>query len=721
MRATPSLQAFLAPSSIALIGASPDKSRIRGRLLHMLKQNRYPGRLLLINPSYNEIDGLRCFPDIAGAANFENAAAQACIDLAIIAIPAAGVLTQLEACAAAGVCNALIITSGFAEEGGDQRAVQAQMGALARRTGMRVLGPNAEGFYNECARVAASFSPTLDIDPSVTRPAPATPRIGIVAQSGGVGFALFDRGRAIGLGFSHVVTTGNEVDLTATDFFAHLVEDADTAAVLLFLESVRDPEGFIAAAARAAALGKPVIVIKIGRSQAGIRAASSHTASMAGWSAAYDAVFRRWGMIIADDPDQAIAIAGTLVSTPKTRGDRAAVITVSGGAGAWVADTLAQSGFRLPELHPTTQCAIRAFIPSYGAVQNPVDLTAQGAYGDGLPRAIELLMNDDEIDLIVIVTSLAGQTQVTIDPVALKPFVAQGRKPLLFHSYALPSRRGREAIMELGAVLHTNLASLGASAAALLQWSSVVVTEPVATKMQTEPPRIHFSAAGSLAEHEAKDILAVAGLPIAPMRLVRDATELEDAAAAIGYPLALKIQSPDLLHKTEVEGVRLHIENQAALHQAYAEMLTAVTAHAPQARIDGVLIERMAPPGVEMVVGAQRDPVFGPILMLGAGGIATELYRDTVYCPAPCTERQVLELLRELRSFPLLDGFRGAPRADIQAFADLAVRLSAFAHVARDFVREVELNPVVVHRVGAGCTIIDALLTVTPTSSGETP
>jgi acetate---CoA ligase (ADP-forming) len=718
------LQAFLAPSAIAVIGASPDKTRIRGRLLHVLRQNRYPGQLLLVNPSYDEIDGLRCFPDIAAAAAFHGTAAAAPIDLApidlaIVAIPAASVLAQLEACAAAGVRNALVITSGFAEEGGDQRKVQAEIAALARRTGMRVLGPNSEGFYNDRAHVAASFTPTLDIDPDLPRQPPATRRVGIVAQSGGVGFALFDRGRAIGLGFSHVVTTGNEADLTAADFFAHLVEDADTAAVLLFLESVRDPERFVAAAARAASLGKPVIVIKIGRSQGGSRAASSHTASMAGWSAAYDAVFRRWGMIVADDPDQAVAIAATLVSTPKTRGDKAAIITVSGGAGAWVADTLAQAGYHLPELHPATQSAIRAFIPSYGATQNPVDLTAQGAHGDGLPRTIELLMNDDAVDIIVVVTSLAGQTRVTIDPASLKHFVAGQRKPLLFYSYALPSPLGRRVINEIGAVLHTSLASLLASASALLQQSRFVPAPLAVTQPLEEPLRAQLAAAGPLAEHAAKHLLASAGLPISPFRLVRDPSELDATADAIGYPLAIKIQSPDLPHKTEAGGIRLNIRDGAELRRAYNEMLAAVMARAPDARIEGVLIERMARPGIEMIIGVLRDPVFGPILMLGAGGVATELYRDTIYCPARVSERQVLRLLQELRSFPLLEGFRGAPRADIEALAHLAAQLSAFAYAARDVVSEVELNPVIVHPNGAGCTIADALLTITPALSGE--
>ena len=331
------LDLFFTPQSIAIIGASPDAKKIRGLLQSLLQKNGYPGKLYPVNPSYGEIAGVRCFPSIGAIGES--------IDLALIAIPAPSVLPALEQCARAGVRNAVIISSGFAEEGGGSFEMQRDIAALARRTGMRISGPNAEGFYNEIGRVAATFSPAVDVMPGATRHIAATRRIEIVAQSGGIGFALYNRGRAMGLSFSYVVSTGNEVDLHIGDFLNHMVHDDATDVVMLFLESVRDAKSFVDAAAEAARISKPIIVAKIGKSDAGERAAASHTASMTGWNAAYRAVFAKHGFIEAHDPDEAVAIAAALTSAPVPNGDRAAVITASGGAGAWAADVLATSGF----------------------------------------------------------------------------------------------------------------------------------------------------------------------------------------------------------------------------------------------------------------------------------------------------------------------------------------------------------------------------------------
>jgi acyl-CoA synthetase (NDP forming) len=325
------LDAFFAPASIAVIGASADKTKISGRLLNFLRRNGYAGHLCPVNPTKREIDGLRCYDSVA--------AIGAPVDLAIIVIPAAAVVAALEACAAAGTRHALIISSGFAEEGGAQDAVQDEIAAIAKRTGMRICGPNAEGFYNDIDSVSATFSPTMEFDAARDLPPVTARRVGVIAQSGGIGFALFNRGRADGLRFSKVVSTGNEADLSAADFFAHMVDDPATDAILLFLESIRDPTLFAAAAARAARLGKPVVAVKVGRSQAGVRAAASHTASMAGWDAAYDALFRKYGIATASDPDEAVGIMAALVTCPLPHGRRAAIVTVSGGAGAWMADT----------------------------------------------------------------------------------------------------------------------------------------------------------------------------------------------------------------------------------------------------------------------------------------------------------------------------------------------------------------------------------------------
>ncbi|HWI25746.1 MAG TPA: acetate--CoA ligase family protein [Stellaceae bacterium] len=705
MHAAASLDRFFAPQSIVVIGASPERRKIRGLLLYLLRKNGYPGRLYAVNPSYRDIDGVPCHAALADIGEP--------IDLALVAIPAERVLAALEDCAAQGVKYAVVISSGFAEQGEAEARLQDEIAALARRTGLRVSGPNAEGFYSAPARVAATFSPAVDLKPGEEALTASERRIGVVAQSGGMGFALYNRGRAQGLSFSHVVSTGNESDLTAGDFFDYMARDAETAAILLFIEGVRDPERFIEAAAAAAERGKPVVIAKMGRTKAGARAAQSHTASMAGWDTAYEAVFRRYGIIAAADPDEAVAIAAAFVTSPPARGDRVAVVTASGGAGAWAADALAGAGLALPELGPALQQTIRGFIPAYGSARNPVDITAQAVHTGGLLRAIELLSESDEVDAIVVVLSLASETRITIDTEALQRIVARQAKPLQVYSYTLPSPLGRKVLASAGLPLHTGLAPLASAMRALVSRARFKPTAPAALR-NPAPAAVAALAArrGPLSEHAAREILAAAGLAMPAQRLVTERGGLAAAAEALGFPLALKIQSPDIAHKTEIGGVRLGIGDAAALGAAYEAVMQAARQARPEARLEGVLLQPMAKPGVEMIVGTIRDPVFGPLVMLGAGGVATELFKDVTYRLAPVDASEARAMLEELRAAPLVCGFRGAAAADIDALAALVARLSDFAAAHRDRVQEVELNPVIVHAQGQGCTIADALLTL---------
>ena len=706
-----SLDRFLAPAAIAIIGASPDTARIRGRLLHLLRENGYGGKLYPVNPSYREIDGVPCFPSVG--------AIEEPIDLALIAIPAETVLPALEECAAAGVGHAVIISSGFAEQGGAQTDLQHEIAALARRTGLRVCGPNAEGFHNDVAHVAATFSPAVEVKPGEERLEASPRRVGVVAQSGGMGFALYNRGRALGLAFSSIVSTGNEADLTVSEFFAHLARDTATSVILLFLESVRDPAVFLAAAAAAAERGKPVIAVKIGRSAAGERAARSHTASMAGWNTAYDAVFAQHGIIRADDPDEAVAIAAAFATAPVAQGPRVAVVTASGGAGAWAADVLAGAGLVLPELAPALQQAIQAFIPAYGSARNPVDITAQAVLSGGLLRATEMLCQSAEVDAILVVVSLASEKRMAIDIAALKTLVARQAKPVLFYSYTLPSSLARKALAEAGLTIHTDLGAVAQAMAALVRRGGYAPPRPAPRPSGNTSIRAALARVqGALSEYDAKVLLAQAGIALPPHRLVTEAAGLDAAAAELGFPLALKVQSPDLPHKTEVGGVRLGIGDAAMLRQSYDAMLAELRHRRPEAQLQGFLLQPMAAPGIEVILGTIRDPSFGPLVMVGAGGVMTELFKDVAYRLAPVDVDGARRMLGELHIARLLAGFRGAPAADIDALAALIVQLSQFAAEHRDLVHEVELNPVIVHRAGAGCTIVDALLTVAKAEEG---
>ena len=698
------LDSLLSPGSVAVIGASPDPHKIRGQLLLLLRRNGFAGRIIPVNPSCTDIGGLPCHPTIGAAGGP--------VDVALIAIPAAAVLQSLEECAAAGVRNAVIISSGFAEDDAAPPDLQDRMRALARRTGMRILGPNAEGFHNEPGRISATFSPAVDRDAD-DNPTAIQARIGIVAQSGGMGFALYNRGRALGLSFSTVVSTGNEADLTAADIMAHMAADPGTAGILLFLETVRDPVAFAAAADAAIQAGKFIVAIKVGRSDAGRIAAASHTASMAGASEGYDAMFRRHGITVAAELEEALTIAAVLASNPRAAGNRVGVVTISGGAGAWAADALEAAGLVLPELGEATQAAIRGFIPSYGAARNPVDLTAGGAQGGGTLRTIELLSRDPAVDQIVVVTTLANPARVSIDGPALAALLAERRKPVLFYSYTLPSSLGRWVLADAGAVICPSMATLAAAARVLAQQHA-----PHATPLELAlPDAVRHRLAGpgrTLPEHAAKAILAECGVAMAPSRLVQRRSDLAGAGAALGYPLALKVQSAGIPHKTEAGGVRLGIADTAGLEAAFDAVMAGAACHAPGAPIDGVLLEPMARPGVEVIVGVVRDPTFGPMVTVGAGGTATELFKDVAHRLAPLDEADAAGLVRELRSAPLLQGFRGAPDADLPALARLIALVSQVAHAGRAAVAELELNPVIVHPAGQGCTIADALLVLSP-------
>ncbi|MBR1217155.1 acetate--CoA ligase family protein [Bradyrhizobium sp. U87765 SZCCT0131] len=704
--ATPAhpLDSFFSPGSIAIIGASRDATKIPGMLLAFLRRNGYAGGIYPVNPRYDEIDGLPCFPSIAAIGHR--------VDLAIVVIPAQQVLAALEECAAAGVRNAVVISSGFAEGGGDSAGVQRDIADLARRTGMRVSGPNAEGFYNEIRRVAATFSPTVDVRPDMPRLVATRRRIGIVAQSGGIGFAIYNRAKAMGVAVSYVMSTGNEADLATGEVMDYLVQDAATDVILLFIEGIRDVAAFEAAARRAAEVGKPVIVAKVGRTSAGERAAASHTASMAGWNAAYDAVFAKYGLIAAHDIDEAVAIAAAFASNPWPRGDRVAVVTVSGGAGAWVADTLAGEGLSIPELSPLLQSEIQASIPSYGSPRNPVDITAQAVHSGGLQRIVERLTHCDEIDLIVVVLSLSSETRMPLKVSEIKPVVDAARKPILIHSYTLPSQFARDGLGEAGIVVFSGLAALGRAAGAMVRRAAFVpvLTPPVRAAGEIAAASLLEGLSGSLSEYESKQLLRDCGIAMPREVLVRNRSELPDALAQIGFPLVMKIQSRSIAHKSEVGGVKVDIRDVAAAERAYDELLESARRHCPDAHLLGVLVGPMAQPGVEMIVGTVRDATFGPMIMVGLGGIATELFRDVVYRPAPVSPREAEVMIGELKSVRLLHGFRGAAPADIGALAHLIAQVSQLAASLRQVVAEIEINPVVVHRDGEGVAVLDALM-----------
>ena len=697
------LHSFFWPTSIAVLGASPDLHRIRGRLLHQLRENDFPGRILPINPSYQEIGGLPCFPSIGAVGEP--------IDLALIAIPAAGVAAAVEECAKAGVKNTLIISSGFAEEGGSAGDMQADLVAITKRYGIRTCGPNCEGYFNSLGKVATTFSPTVETQEDPNTVLVSDRRIGVIAQSGGIGFALFNRGKAAGLGFSYVISTGNEADLGMADFLDYMVEDQHTSAVMLFCEAIRNGPGFVAALEKARRLGKPVIAIKVGKSDAGTRAAASHTASLSGSYTAYRAIFERYGVIEAEDADEAVSIAGVMLTCPLPRGRRVGIVTVSGGGGAWMADTISQHGMIVPNLSAETQASLRPLMPSYGASGNPVDVTAQGSNtGPAMMTVMEHLADSDEIDMLVLVSSLASTTRASLEAERIKATVARCGKPMTAWTYTLPSDFGRKAAAGCGLFVHSDLRACGLAFGKLASYAEAMA-RPLPEPFVPVSGALYPGLPHVVPEHLAKQVLA-AWLPDARETLVASADAAAESAAVLGFPVVLKVQSSDVPHKTETGGVRLNLADRSSVAAAYNAILADVARHKPDAKIDGVLVQKMAPKGHELIIGMVNDPTFGPIMMLGMGGVTVELFGDVVHGPAPIDEREAERLIRSLKSSRLLTGFRGATPIDLTPVARLVAALSRAALTLTDQVDAFELNPVILHADGSGLTVADALLTM---------
>ena len=535
-------------------------------------------------------------------------------------------------------------------------------------------------------------------------------RIAIVAQSGGIGFAIKHRAKALGVAISYCVSAGNESDLGAGEFLEYMVQDSSTDVILLFIEGIRDVDKFLAAARRAAEIGKPVIVTKVGRSGAGERAAASHTASMAGWSAAYDAVFAKYGFIVSNDLDEAVTIAAVLTTNPLPKGDRVAVLTVSGGAGIWGADTVSLQGLKVPELSQAIQSEIKKLLPSYGAAGNPIDVTAQGVNSGGLQKSIDLLDASDEVDAILVVLSLSSDIRMPFKQAELQPVIAAQNKPIVFYSYTLPSAFARTGLAASNVVVLSGLTHVGVAMRRLAEYAKFrLAPSPDRAALPPRDLSGHLKSA-VLSEFDSKALLRAAGVALPDEVLVTRRDELDAAIARVGLPLVMKIQSPDIPHKSEVGGVRVNVATKGEAFIVYQALRDAVRKLRPDAAIQGVLVGPMAKKGVEIIVGTLTDKTFGPMVMVGLGGITTELFRDVIYRPAPVGAAEAAAMLGELKAAPLLNGFRGAAKADIPALSQLISQISLLAAQQAKEISEIEINPVLVHPAGQGVTIVDALV-----------
>jgi acyl-CoA synthetase (NDP forming) len=713
----PDLGALLWPRTVAVVGASPDMETLRGRIMKVMTGHRFEGMLYPISRSHAEVMELKAYASVADL--------PAPADLAVLIIPAQHVPAELERCGKAGVRAAVVLSSGFAEAtGGDGAGLQEEMRAIVRRYGMAVMGPNSEGFANTAAALCPTFSPA--VEPS-DRPLLPTGRergqLAVIAQSGGIGFSFFDHGRAKELAFRYIVTTGNEACLETLDFADFILDEGKVSALLLLLEDVKSPDTFRRVAEKALTAGVPIIVNKIGQSEAGARAAASHTAALAGSYDAYRAMFQRYGLIEGCDLGEMVDIAAGFVAfgSRLPAGRRVGISTASGGGGGWMADACAAAGLEIPQLDAATRARIDVHLPAYGTSQNPVDATAQAVHKIGYAGLAELVAASPVIDGVIVVMTARNAANLERQREGLARLAVETSKPILLWSYTLPAPASVKLLSEAGYPLFTDIQNCARTFRAMADYRAlrerflqpIEVRPPFAAdRTQVGDVRAALVAAdGVLCEWQARPLLAAYGIGSSAVgELVNSADATVAAAGKIGVAVALKVQSPDIAHKTEAGALALNLASADAVRTSYERVFGNARRHVPDARILGVLVQPMAPPGREVILGVKHDATFGPLLMVGLGGVQVEVFKDVALGPLPLSEADARELLARLKGAPLLGAFRGQPAADVDALVELMVRLGQFASDHADAIAEIDLNPVLVHEQGKGVSVVDALI-----------
>ena len=698
------LDALFKPRSIAIFGASDDVTKIGGRPLQFLQKYGYRGAIYPINRKAGTVQSLQAYASVRDVPEVP--------ELAVLAVPPQGVLEAVRDCAARGVRAAVILSSGFSEMGEEGAKLQATIGDVARASGMRVVGPNCLGSIGIPEKSIATFSVTLEAA------LPPAGDVGIVSQSGNLGSYTMRLAAERGLGISRLLTTGNECDVDIADGIASLAKDPGTSVVLCCMETCRDGAKFRQALAMARDAGKPVVLLKVGVSDAGAAAAASHTGALAASDAVFDAVVRNGGAIRVPSIEQFLEVGQALAVVGRgrlPRGNRIAVVTASGGFGILLADAATAAGLQLPPLAPATRDRIVSLVP-FASPANPVDMTAQvGSKPQLLHEVLSAVVKDDACDAVILQSANAFFMPRLRD--VYFEALERVREEVPDKLIVLCTRGPREVLSRLNAMGFPTIEGIDAACQAVAGLVEAGAATPVRHVRERSDndrgsPRLASSLDASAFANEAgaKAALAEAGLPVLREFVVQSLDEARSAARETGFPLVLKIVSPDIAHKTEVGGVIVGVRDQAQLEADYAALLARVARNAPKARIDGVLVAQMAQGGTELIVGSRNDPVFGPVVMVGLGGIYAEVMNDVALEIAPVDEAQALAMLRSLKTFPLLDGARGRPRADVQAAAAAVAALSRFAAAHADSVAEIDVNPLLVQDAGKGAHALDALL-----------
>jgi acyl-CoA synthetase (NDP forming) len=669
--------------------------RIGGRPLAYLKARGFAGRILPVNPNRPTVQGLPAAPSVADLPETPEAA--------VIAVPGEAAVAAVEALGARGCRAGIVFTAGFAEVGEEGAALQDRLVASARRHGMRLVGPNCLGLFNAAIGYFPIFSASFE------NGWPVPGRVGIASQSGAYGTHLFAAARDRGIGTPVLVTTGNEADLQLADIIEWMAASEEVEVIAAYAEGIRDGARFAQALEAARRARKPVALMKVGRSAVGGEAARSHTASIAGDDRVMDAVLAELGVHRARTTEELLDIAYVAQKRIYPVGNSLGVVSISGGAGVLMADAAEAVGLHMPEMPEDAQARLKALVP-FASPRNPVDCTAQAFNDMRVVGAFAESMAADGgyASLIAFFTQWGASPSVAPKLRAeLKGVLDRHPDRLFVLSILAPTDRVREWEAD-GFLVMEDPTRAVVALHAMGRFGEAFARPP------RELPALAAVAlpAATPDEAEAKALLAAAGLAMAPEAACATVEEAVAAARRIGFPVVAKILSPDILHKSEIGGVILGLGDEAALRAAFATLMERAAQHAPAARVTGVLVAKQLTGGVEMVVGTARDPVFGPVVMVGLGGVFVEVFQDVAFRRCPVTAPEAEAMVRALRGFALLDGARGRPKADVAALAEAVAALSRFALAAGPRLASAEVNPLLVLPAGQGAFAADAVIEI---------
>lgn len=690
------LRALFEPESIAIIGASPDNQKIGGRPLSYLQRYGYVGKIYPINPKYKEINELTCYPDIT--------AVQGVIDLVIIAVPKSVVLETFKKCVKKKVRSVVIFSAGFAEVDEEGKKQQEEISRLARQNNVSVLGPNCLGMFNVKQGVYGTFSTIIEHEK------PLLSNIGFVSQSGAFGSHVFTLARQHKIGFSYFMATGNECDVDVADCIKFLAEDSGTDVIACYIEGTRDGNKLIEAFKLARKNKKPVIALKVGKTDVGMKAALSHTGSLVGSDDVFDTVFKQYGVYRAETIEEFLDVTYATSKLPFPKGNKTAVFTVSGGVGIMLADQLTANGLTLPETPEEVKKKLRNILPIAG-VQNPIDTTAQISY---MPTLLEDFMESvlasGEYDSAVVFLGFTGLKQESLrDRIDTLVKLKNKFQDIPQIAVTINNEQSRQQFSGTGLYVSDD----PSRAVTVLTALSFFASQPDEVSEEIYPPTEDvFEFSTTLTEYGSKKILKQYGIPITEEKLARTAEEAVQYANEIGYPIVLKGMSPQILHKTDKGLVILNVKDNKSVKGNF-KILKTIIEQTNGAEFEGVLVQEMLErDSVEMVVGSKRDPIFGQIVLVGLGGIYIEVLKDVSMRKAPVSVREAEKMIYELRASPILQSYRGKPPYDVEELSKLISQFSHFIVSQEAQLVEVDLNPVMVFTKGHGIKVADGLMTL---------